>query len=78
MTINNDMAKRKEPRYRIVVKYETDNKAIKTIDKDDEGRPLTEDTWEAEYEYWQAEQSIWQYETNIEWVRAYKGNRRIA
>lgn len=73
------MEKRKEPRYRIVVKYETDNRVIKTIDidKDDEGRPLTEDTWEAEYEYWRDEQTL-QYETNIEWVRVYKGNRRIA
>lgn len=71
------MEKRKEPRYRIVVKYETDNQVKKTIDKDDEGRPLTEDTWEAEYEYWREEQTL-QYENNIEWVRVYQGNRRIA
>ena len=77
------MAKKNEPQYRIVIKFEEGTK--RTIYNDDEGRPLTEETWEAEYEYWSRARTIdvknrygEQESIEIVGVYAYKGNRRIA
>ncbi len=71
------MAKKNEPQYRIVVTLEEGMK--RTIYNDDEGRPLTEETWEAEYEYWSHARTIDVKNESIEivGVYAYKGTRRI-
>ena len=76
------MARKKEQQYRIVVKFEEGTK--RTIYNDDEGRPLTEETWEAEYDYWRTVGTIdvkndygEPESIRIEQVYAYKGTRRI-
>lgn len=76
------MAEKNEPQYRIVVKLEEGTN--RTIYNDDEGRPLTEETWEAEYEYWSHARTIdvknryGELESiEIVGVSAYKGTRRI-
>lgn len=70
------MARKKGEQYRIVVKFEEGTK--RTVYSDDEGRPLTEETWEAEWQHWEAEKSLRTDDLQIEWVYAYRGNRRIA